>query len=383
MGYIRRVNLDVMWSRESSTVRNTLGGLKKAHTMSMELGLPGQPLRMGPWPVDDTVGFQTAIEMLRASQAPGRNAKTYTQFDSIRKIRTSYAVGYENSYHGFKETDVYKGEGGQSFVITRNKTDSRFFRKFMRGLEKRMGRLVIQNLGITHELLSEILQRYDEELATPVSPERKRWIIVFATGLVILFCAALRGNELFLMEAREFCSRISDGCRHATHPHVVLPFRGRFKGETGERNIIFLLANITFGGIPVRMWCERLSNLLMWEKRNLMTGPAFCDPKGLVLSSSDFDQELHRVLVSIQIDMPDLIDKSISVEDRFSIYRSLRRGATTRATELEIDERIVNMNNRWRKFQNRSGGMPNLPMGELYTDMLGSLKSRTAFSRQL
>ena len=89
MGYIRRVNLDVMWSRESSTVRNTLGGLKKAHTMSMELGLPGQPLRMGPWPVDDTVGFQTAIEMLRASQAPGRNAKTYTQFDSIRKIRTS------------------------------------------------------------------------------------------------------------------------------------------------------------------------------------------------------------------------------------------------------------------------------------------------------
>ena len=114
-----------------------------------------------------------------------------------------------------------------------------------------------------------------------------------------------------------------------------------------------------------------------------MTGPAFCDPKGLVLSSSDFDQELHRVLVSIQIDMPDLIDKSISVEDRFSIYRSLRRGATTRATELEIDERIVNMNNRWRKFQNRNGGMPNLPMGELYTDMLGSLKSRTAFSRQL
>ena len=39
MGYIRRVNLDLMWSRERGTVANTLAAVNKGRTMSIELGL--------------------------------------------------------------------------------------------------------------------------------------------------------------------------------------------------------------------------------------------------------------------------------------------------------------------------------------------------------
>ena len=64
LGYIRRVNLDIMWSRERSTVGNTLSAVKKARDLSVELGLKPQNLLLGPWPVGDDQGFQVEIEMI-------------------------------------------------------------------------------------------------------------------------------------------------------------------------------------------------------------------------------------------------------------------------------------------------------------------------------
>jgi len=75
LGYIRRVNLDMMWSREPSTVGNHLKNLVKGRDMSLELGLEPISLSMEPWPAGDTCGFQVAIEIIRASQRPGQNAK--------------------------------------------------------------------------------------------------------------------------------------------------------------------------------------------------------------------------------------------------------------------------------------------------------------------
>ena len=47
LAYIRRVNLDVFWSKEPSTVGNTLRSLEKGKYMSAELGLP--PLLNWRW----------------------------------------------------------------------------------------------------------------------------------------------------------------------------------------------------------------------------------------------------------------------------------------------------------------------------------------------
>ena len=40
LAYIRRVNLDIMWSREESTVASTLGQFCKGRDLRRELGLP-------------------------------------------------------------------------------------------------------------------------------------------------------------------------------------------------------------------------------------------------------------------------------------------------------------------------------------------------------
>jgi len=75
-----------MWSSEPSVVKATWKNLEKGRKISAEFGLPPVDIPVGPWPVADSCGYQIAIEILRASQNPGRNAASYTQFDSVRKL---------------------------------------------------------------------------------------------------------------------------------------------------------------------------------------------------------------------------------------------------------------------------------------------------------
>ena len=80
---------------------------------------------------------------------------------------------------------------------------------------------------------------------------------------------------------------------------------------------------------------------------------------------------------------PKLIPEGIVIDDRYNLYRSFRRGATTRAKEKGLSEPIIEMNNRWRKFQNKQGSLPNLPMSQLYIDIRQSFDSKLKFSQSL
>jgi len=384
LGYIRRVNLDLMWSRERGTVANTLAAVNKGRTMSIELGLVPQLLKLGPWPLGDGQGFQTAIEMLRASQKKGKNDASYVQFDTVRKIRTAYATLYENSAAAGNHTSTFKGAHGNTFSVNQGSTDTRLFRKFMVGLEKRMGRLVIQNAGISVELLLAMMESMEAEyISTTVENERKRELIICGSAFVVLFSAALRGGEVLLGEASELVRRIMEGKRHPNHPHVLFPMMGRFKGETGERNLIFCVTNSSQSGIPNRRWLERLARLLRLESRHKEAGPAFCDRDGFVISSSFLNKELHRNLSNLQASRPDLISRDVVVTEVYNVYRSFRRGATTRAREAKVPKDVIELNNRWNKVERKSGGMPNMSMADLYTEIRQALATKLRFSKSL
>ena len=114
----------------------------------------------------------------------------------------------------------------------------------MVGLEKGMGCLVVQNSGISVELLLAILPRMEIEYRSEVLVRGRKWeLVICGAAFVVLFSAALRGGEVLLGEASELVRRICKGKHHGTHPHVLFPMMGQFKGETGEQNLIFCLAN--------------------------------------------------------------------------------------------------------------------------------------------
>jgi len=63
---------------------------------------------------------------------------------------------------------------------------------------------VKQNRGISVELLSAILADYEDELSdVAISQVRQREVILAGSAFVILFTAALRGGEVFLLEASD------------------------------------------------------------------------------------------------------------------------------------------------------------------------------------
>jgi hypothetical protein len=384
LGYARRVNLDMMWSRERGTVNGWLSNIRKGKKMSEELGLKPVDLKIEAWPVCDGQGFQVAIETLRASQRPGRNDSTYTQFDTIRKLRTAYSVVSENTVGASGNHNLYKGEHGRTMVLSRNETDSVLFRKFILGVEKRMGRLVLQNIGISVDMLAIMLQGYEEELQDElIDVKRKRKIIICGCAFINLFVGALRGGEVLLMERTEFANKIDCGKFHPTEPHVLVPLMGRFKGETGERNLLLPFASVTSSGLEVRFWNERLCKLLVEEGKDKDVGPAYCREDGTVARSWEMNGELTSALNRVQVLRPDLIHKQIDVEEKFNTYRSFRRGATTRAKVLKVPEEVIELNNRWNKLQNSGGGLSKLPMSQLYTEITQALPAKLRFSKSL
>ena len=53
------------------------------------------------------------------------------------------------------------------------------------------------------------------------------------------------------MEASELIKGIKKGRQHPKHPHIGVPMMERFKGETGERNNLILLANKSSSGLEI------------------------------------------------------------------------------------------------------------------------------------
>ena len=384
LAYIRQVNLDIFWSREPSTVYNTLSTLKRAKACSEQIGLQPINLKVGPWPIADNCGFQVAIEMIKHSQGKGRNSSNYIQFDSIRKIRSAYSNVFESGPARCLDNRKLRSDKGQMMHFVNGDTDSKLFSMFMKGCERRMGRYVKQDVGITNELLHAILNQYDREFDDKLtSLSRKRFMLICGAAFVTLWGGALRGGEIMMMEASELIKRKLDGKDEGNNSHIVIPLMGRFKNETGERNLIIILSNETKGGIPIRKWVEGLANMLKMEGRQESVGPAICDKDGIQLEMWKLNRELHFMLHKIKEINPKLIPPGVIIDDRFQLYRSFRRGATTRAKEKEVPEPIIEMNNRWRKFQNKQGSLPNLPMSQLYIDVRQSFGSKLKFSKSI
>ena len=95
----------------------------------------------------------------------------------------------------------------------------------------------------------------------------------------------------------------------------------------------------------------------------------------LTLAASAYD--IFRSFFGVAVNFANLALSSTS------IHRSFRRGATTRAKEMKLSDKLVDMNNRWRKVQEKSGGLPSLPMSELYVEVSQALGSKVAFSEIL
>ena len=107
------------------------------------------------------------------------------------------------------------------------------------------------------------------------------------------------------------------------------------------------------------------------------------DLPGQVLSSSYVNDLFHAELEKVQILHPELIPLTQNIHEDYSIFRSLRKGATARAVDQGVKTRVIDMHNRWRTVENRGGQRSSSTMQDYYTDLRLTIKTRLMFTQVL
>jgi hypothetical protein len=97
---------------------------------------------------------------------------------------------------------------------------------------------------------------------------------------------------------------------------------------------------------------------------------------------SDYDDLFRDYLRRVQQKYPKVIPASMEIQD-FGLWRSGRRGATTEATHNLVDEKIIELINRWRKREAAKGTEAGLPMRQVYTQVSNLLGTVLQFSQGL
>jgi hypothetical protein len=383
MRCIRRANLDAFWSREAETVRGNLGNLKSMCAKAQLVGLDANWFYppMGPLPVQDNVGMGLAVCVLLRTLDPGINERTI-QFNTAAGARTAYNNMWHASAEGGKGAVVAR-ETAKLFVTTAPAL-SDWFERFMLGAHKRMGDKHVPDLAISIDVLLELMSRCEVELKNAGNNEAARGeVILFATFCVVGFCCALRGEELPLMDLAGTRKHYHAGMS-LTDPmkqHCVVALLGRFKTETGEKYHLMPLVLETASGLKPALWICRMVE--WYEREGVTSGPVFRRDEGQRIRSGAYDFALGTRLSVIQLDRPDLINPSVEVYERIKARRSLRRGSDSQALAQNVNPQDIDINNRWRSFEQAKGRKPKLRMQHHYADVMLILPALLRYSRPL
>ena len=397
---LRRINLDVIWAREPSTISKNVGYLNKLITTCEASGFSPQLPALGPFPLDDSIGLAVAFSMIIQSTCPGRHSKKYTQFATIRKQRSAYSNLYNASQEAIETGQVLSSGYQTSARITHCPTNSIWFGKWISGCETRMGFVLKQNKAISIDIIVGLVNlfKHDIILATEKSWHRQRLCYGLAFS-VLSFAASLRGSEGLKVDLQVLMNNIHRGrtikardkqlqgvkSRLKDIPHVILPLRGRFKGEKGELCHLIPLANVSQSGLPIRPALE----LLIATRKEMNVNDnqwAFVDPHGNKLMFQEMNDIILEQLEKLkeedeQKDCYDL--KGVDISEQYSINRSFRRGSATHAQNQKVPEHVINVQNRWRKVEGAKGRRPKFGMIENYSDIEHLIPTAIRYSEML
>ena len=138
----------------------------------------------------------------------------------------------------------------------------------------------------------------DDEYGRSSGDQAKENIVDMGVFILTSFLAGLRGKEalkLVLGETRDYLYESED---YRVYKHVVLPLRGRFKGESSEHFHFVVVTARTNSGLCIGPWVRRALDLE--ENRNLIRCLFFVDDKGKILTLTDIEVDILDRIASIQ-----------------------------------------------------------------------------------
>jgi hypothetical protein len=315
--------------------------------------------------------------MLVKSLEAGRYSATYQQFETIRKLRAAFANLHMSSLEGVNSLRTVGGDTAK-MSLALLPTNSLWFERFADGCLKRMGQDIRQDWAIPLPVLHCLLDLLEDEWDRSMTWEDRHKAAMAGGYAAVAFCGSFRGNEVFLTDLYGLSKYLVE---LADKPFVIIPLLGQYKGEAHRRYHLTPMAATTDSGIQIREWIKRVVQVQHEAGRG--HGPAFGDKYGELLSSGFVEGALSDRLQIIKDTRPGIIAKEVDCYEHFGISRSFRRGATSTARVRGVDKEVVNLANRWRKFESAKGRHPRLSMQDHYSDMEILIPELTKFSQAL
>jgi hypothetical protein len=368
MSCIRRINLDAFWSRARATVESNATKIREGLRISRSLGLSGPYLSPGPLPMDDHCGYEVAMQMVASSLESGRYSGSHKQWDTIRKLRSSYSNQVRASRSANSHTLSLADDTGTSYQrIALDPCGSLWFQRFMLGCKKRMGQDWRPNQAISVQLVHELLsncERRAMEAADCLATQHK-WVM--AGGyFCICFVLSLRSPEGLMADLEGLIHYFSRETEN-----VIIPLLGRFKGEHHAKQHLLLSKGVTGSGIKVRLWMQRV--IAVHRSHHRTAGPAFVSSAGQQSSTSEMNDLFLESLVEIHDRSPELfgynIESSADLQDKFNVFRSFRRGSESRAVGMKVSEADRYVVNRWKRKESAGSNRVGHSIDQHYVDV--------------
>lgn len=379
---IRRANLDAFWARTAATVQSNLSDFRQQvkHSLKLWGGTPNLPPR-GPFPLEDNFGVATACVTLSRSLDPGKNAR-HIQFNTARRIRSSFS-NYWNASIKTLSTGVMQ-DGQAKLMMTDCPVYHFWYTRMMCGMHERMGDLVIQDQAVSRELQEALMEEIEEKLTTDPANYDK-WVEV-GTLAMMLWLGALRGNEA-MMASLDGCIKMMNESAPVQGPGKrfgVLVLVGKFKASTGKTRYMLYLSSDTKSKFtsPFREWLSRL--ITVRQRQGRESGWLFANDDGSPLPMTHFECDLLNVISEIQDKTEGIIPKELDVFERYGLFRSWRRGATSIVrNEGILSREDIELNNWWRKMEDSRGKHVSGDMLAYYTEDLLVMDAKKRFSESL
>ena len=378
---IRRANLDAMAGKASSTIESHRRIVDQVVKLCERINKTPSFEPRGPMPLSDPVGMGLAVEMLTKSVFAKGRIRDTIQFDTMRGVRSPYSKAYESSPRGVAEGSTFaKGTG--RVRPTACPGQSEFMQDFLRGAEYRMGFDSEADHGVrmaaivrTLELIREDADNCDDEITA-------NDLYKVGAFICLVTAASLRGYEGFYLDlvgVREHLDqgRVGQIPPNITHtsviseeeatnlPHVAVCLLGNFKGEGGINYHIINVANETMSGLQPRWWMEKLVSVA--ENEGRYVGPAFATASGKLASSCDYDAVFRMYLKKVQA-TTDFIPDDVNVDVYYSLSRTPRKSALTRARRANIGTKHLDAMNRWRTVETAQGRRSRFNMRQHYSE---------------
>ena len=378
--FARRANLDAFFSREASTVRNNCRELRALERYGALFGMRSACPPMGPFPLEDSLGMTAALMVLERSQQRTGRYEEYVQPETYRKAQAALTnvaragvEGLGERIGAYERTKVW---------MSSSATHTNWFSRFMTGLKRRTGQVIRQDKAISIQVLKAVMTHLEDRWATSQSREERLELSRSGAWFSIGFCIGLRGEEMLQIERAATLHSLNHLTPTGELPgYFCVTINGSTKGNrlAGSTIAIPCAALTSKSQIPAGAWVSRLASGL--EEADETPGFLFGLPSNPTPRLVDYEDYFFQPLEAVQEVRPDLIDPSVDIRDDYGIWRSLRRGVTAHAINVEVPVKLIELVNRWRsELSERSTGGS---MINVYTEYEALLPTTIKYSHRL